>query len=150
MGALRMAMPLVHRLLPLLDGNIGSAVSHLLTPPAPTPPLPVPVDLEPVEEGLAQLQDGLIRLQDENRALHTQMQEQSFALKRVEEQLALQLEATERISLAQKLAQKETAEELKAIRRKMRWLAWIGLSLLTICVALDAVVLLHLFHLLPH
>ena len=38
MGILRMAIPFVQRILPLLDGNIGTAVSNILTPhPQPTP-----------------------------------------------------------------------------------------------------------------
>ena len=36
MNAFRMALPIVQRLLPLLDGNIGTAVANLLLPrPAP-------------------------------------------------------------------------------------------------------------------
>ncbi len=54
-GILRMALPFVHRMLPLLDGNIGTVVSNLLTPHPQPPPQHQSVDLEPLEKGLADL-----------------------------------------------------------------------------------------------
>ena len=58
MSALRSALPLVQRILPLLDGNIASAVSNLVAPhPHPQASAPAPkVDLAPIEDGMAALQ----------------------------------------------------------------------------------------------
>src|SRR5450631_758800 len=54
LGAVRAALPWVQRILPLLDGNIGMAVSNMLAPhhhaPQPLHPAPPPVDLAPIEE----------------------------------------------------------------------------------------------------
>ena len=44
---LRVALPFVQKILPLLDGNIGTAVSNILTPHPPPPPQHPPVDLAP-------------------------------------------------------------------------------------------------------
>ena len=49
---LRTVIPFVQRLLPLFDGNFGSAISNLLAPHAhpQTPPPAVKVDLVPMNE----------------------------------------------------------------------------------------------------
>src|SRR5579859_7341099 len=82
-AAVRSAIPLVQRLLPLLDGNFATAIGALVArseehhpPPAPQP---VQVNLEPVERGLAEVRTS-------NRELRTQVQEQGTNLKRVEDQ----------------------------------------------------------------
>jgi hypothetical protein len=59
MNLVRMALPFVQRLLPLLDGNIGSAVSNLLTPHPQPPAAHPPVNIEPIENGLAELQTSI-------------------------------------------------------------------------------------------
>ena len=54
MSAVRAWLPIVQRILPLLDGNFGTAVSNILTPyPQHTAPPTPPVNLEPIEDSLA-------------------------------------------------------------------------------------------------
>ena len=138
MGAMRMAIPFVQRLLPLLDGNVGSAASNLLNPLPPPPPAP-PVNLEPIEDGLA-------AVQAENRALRTQVIEQNLSLKRVEEQLGMMAEASDRIVLTQ---QKMT-QEIKAVGRKVAIFASIVLALLVIFIACNVILFLRYRRLLPY
>jgi hypothetical protein len=61
-SAVRSTIPLVQKLLPLLDGNFATAIGALVAPhthphPAPPPP-PVQIDLEPMERGLAEVRNS--------------------------------------------------------------------------------------------
>jgi hypothetical protein len=140
-SALRAALPFVQRILPLLDGNIGVAVSNMLTPQhhAPHPPPPPPmVDLAPLEDGLADLQ-----LQQ--RELRDQVVEQNSSLKRVEDQLEMVREATDRNTLEQQ----ELMEDLKGVGNKVNLVAVIALGLLGISVIVNIVLYLHILKVLP-
>ena len=137
-NALRMALPLVQRILPLLDGNIGTAVSNLLSPhPQPAPHTP-PVNLEPIEDGLAQLQT-------QHRDLRDQVVEQNASLKRVEDQLEMVREATDRNTLEQQ----ELIEDLKAVGNKVNAFAFFALALLGISILLNVILYLHIRRVLP-
>jgi len=108
LGAIRLAIPLVQRLLPLLDGNVATAVSNFVSPqpksvPAP-PPLPPPVNLGPIVDSLAEVQAG-------HRELRAQVNQQSESLKRIEEQLALVSGAADHNALAQQ----EIASDLQTV-----------------------------------
>jgi hypothetical protein len=138
MSALRMALPLVQRILPLLDGNIGTAVSNLLSPhPQPAPHAPQ-VNLEPIEDGLAQLQTG-------HRELRDQVVEQNASLKRVEDQLEMVREATDRNTLEQQ----ELLEDLKAVGNKVNAFAFLALGLLAASILLNIILYLHIKRVLP-
>jgi len=91
---LRSALPFVQRLLPLLEGNIVSAITGLLAPRVqPQTPQPsVKLDLEPIE-------DGVTELRSQQRSLSIQMTEQNTSLQRVENQLEMMREATDRNTL---------------------------------------------------
>jgi len=136
-SALRAALPFVQRILPLLDGNIGTAVSNVLTPYPQMPPPPPPVDMEPIEDGLAELQM-------QHRALRNQFLEQNSSLKRVEDQLETVRESSERNAREQE----ELLDELKAVRKRVNLFAILGLALLVVSVLVN-VVLLHLQRILP-
>jgi hypothetical protein len=86
-GALRIAIPIVQRLLPLLDGNFSGAPSNALSQPQQRVPEPPPVNLAPI-------QDGLADLRTQHRALRDQVAEQNSSLKRVGDQLQQVREAT--------------------------------------------------------
>jgi hypothetical protein len=137
LGALRHVLPLVQRVLPLLDGNIGTAVSNILSPHsnAPTPP---PVNLTPIHDGLADL-----RVQ--HRALRDQVAEQNSSLKRVGDQLQQVREATDRNTLEQQ----ELLHDLKSVGNKVNIFAFIALALLGISVVLNAVLYLQIRHIIP-
>jgi len=138
MGAFRMALPFVQKVLPLLDGNFGTAVANILTPHPQTPPPAPPVDLEPIENGLAELRSH-------HRDLRNQIIEQNTSLKRVEDQLEMVREATDRNTLEQQ----ELLEDLKAVGNKMTVFATLALLLLVGSVALNVILYLHIQRSLP-
>ena len=135
---MRAALPFVQRILPLLDGNIGTAVSNVLAPYPQMPPPPPPVDLEPLE-------DSLSELQMQHRALRNQFLEQNALLKRVEDQLETVREATERNSREQE----ELLDGLAAVRKKVNRFAILGSALLGVSVLLNVLLCLHILHILP-
>jgi hypothetical protein len=138
MSALRMAIPFVQKLLPMLDGNIGTAVSNILTPHAPPPQPHPPVNLEPIENGLAELRT-------QHRDLRIQMGEQNSSLKRVEDQLEMVREATDRNTLEQQ----ELLEDLKTVGNKVNTFALFALGLLAVSIVLNVLLYLHIRRVLP-
>ena len=137
-SALRSAVPFVQRLLPLLDGNIASAVANVLTAHPQKAAPPAAVNLAPLEESLTSLQ-----LQ--HRDLHDQVAEQNTSLKRVEDQLDMVREATDRNTLEQQ----ELMEDLKAVGTKVNLVALIALALLAVSLFLNLVMYLHIERVLP-
>jgi hypothetical protein len=140
-SAIRAALPFVQRILPLLDGNIGTAVSNLLSPHhrlPPPPPPPPPVNLAPIENGLAELQT-------QQRELRNQVVEQNSSLKRVEDQLEMVREATDRNTLEQQ----ELLEDLKGVGNKLNLFALIAMGLLALSVLLNIILYLHILRVLP-
>jgi hypothetical protein len=137
-SALRLALPFVQKLLPLLDGNIATTVSNILNPhPQPQQPHP-PVNLVPLEDGLAELQS-------QHRDLRDQVIEQNSSLKRVEDQLEMVREATDRNTLEQQ----ELIEDLKGVGNKVNVLAVVALGLLAISIILNVILYLHIQRVLP-
>jgi tRNA/tmRNA/rRNA uracil-C5-methylase (TrmA/RlmC/RlmD family) len=137
-SALRAALPFVQRILPLLDGNIGSAVSNLLAPHHHTAPPSPTVNLAPITE-------SLVELQTQQRELRNQVVEQNSSLKRVEDQLEMVREATDRNTLEQQ----ELLEDLKSVGNKVNLFAFIALGLLGVSVILNIVLYLHILRVLP-
>lgn len=144
-SALRTALPHLLRLLPLLDGNIGSVVSNLLNSSPPLPQPGPPVDLTPIKSGLAELQA-------EHRDLCSQILEQNAGLKRVESRLETAEQAAARNVLAQQELLKELKavgnqlEELKAAGRKTNVLALAALGLLGLSILLGITALVYFHH----
>jgi hypothetical protein len=138
MGILRSALPFVQRLLPLLDGNIATAVTNLLTPhPHPQAPA-AKVDLAPVEDGLAELQT-------QHRELRDQVMEQNNSLRRVEDQLEMVREATDRNTLEQQ----ELLEDLKSFGDKVKVVVILALGLVAAGIILNLILYLHIQRVLP-
>jgi hypothetical protein len=138
MGALKQAVPFIQRLLPLIDGNIATAVANLMSTRPHTPPPAPRVDLQPIETGLTELQN-------QHRDLRTQLLEQNTSLKKVEDQLEMVREATDRNTLEQQ----ELIEDLKVVSSKVNLFALIVLSLLVISVLLNLFLFLHIQRVLP-
>ena len=139
--ALVSALPVVQKLLPLLESNFSAAISALVVPqpihhPTP-PPTTVHVDLEPVERGLAEVRSS-------HRELRTQVQEQVTTFKRVEDQLERVREATDRNTLEQQ----ELVEDLRSVGSRVSLFAIIGLVLLLVSLGLNAWLLVQLQHIL--
>ncbi len=137
-NAIRAALPFVQRILPILDGNFGTAVSNMLAPHPHTPPPPPPVNLVPIE-------DGLTELRTQHRELFDQVLEQNSSLKRVEDQLELVREATDRNTLEQQ----ELMEDLKGFGRKVNRFAFLAAFLLAASVAVNVLLYLHIKGILP-
>jgi hypothetical protein len=138
-AAFRSALPFVQRLLPLLDGNIASTVSNLLAPrPHPQAPPSAKMDLEPIEDGLADL-----RTQHER--LRNQVMEQNNSLKRVEDQLEMVREATDRNTLEQQ----ELLEALKSFGKKVKIVAIIALVLVAVGISMTVALYLHIQRVFP-
>jgi hypothetical protein len=138
MNAFRTVMPLVQRLLPLLEGNVLTAISNVLAPRPQAPPPPPKVDLTP-------FQDSLAELQTQHRGLRDQVMEQNASLKRVEDQLEMVREATDRNTLEQQ----ELLEDLKIFSGKVKVIAVIGIGVLVIGFVLNLILFLHIQRVLP-
>jgi len=137
-SALRLALPFVQRLLPLLDGNIATTVSNILNPHPHPPPTHPPVYLVPLE-------DGLSELQTQHRDLRDQVIEQNSSLRRVEDQLEMVREATDRNTLEQQ----ELIEDLKGVGNKVNMVAIVALGLLAVSIVLNVILLMHIQRVLP-
>jgi hypothetical protein len=139
LNAIRAALPVAQRLLPLLDGNVVAAVLNLLSPHHhPTPPPAPKVDLAPVENSLAQLQT-------EHQNLRDQVIEQNASLKRVEDQLGMVREATDRNTLEQQ----ELLEDLKRFSNTVKVVAALAVGLLVISLLVNLILFFHIQHVLP-
>jgi len=123
-AALRTVVPLAQKLLPLLDGNVASAVANLLAPRLMGPPA---VDLAPLETSLVKVRGELALLQDKNA-------QQSVALKRIDDQLETMKDTLERTALEQR----EVAEAVGKIRRSVLVLWLIGAGLVVVSIGLNA------------
>jgi len=137
MNAIRSAVPFVQRLLPLLDGNIITAVTNVLAQQQPQKPAP-PVDLVPIQESVDDLQA-------QHRELHDRVVEQNISIHKVEDQLQMVREATDRNTLEQQ----ELMEDLKSVGKKVNIIALIALGLLAVSVILNLILYLHIQRVLP-
>jgi hypothetical protein len=132
-NAVRSTLPVVQRLLPLLDGNFATAIGALVAPHIghhPTPPPPV--------------QQVHVEVRTSHRELRGQVLEQGTTLKRVEDQLERVREATDRNTLEQQ----ELIEDLRSTGSRISTFAIIGLTLLAISMALNIYFLVQLQHIL--
>jgi hypothetical protein len=138
LGVMKQAVPFVQRLLPLLDGQIATTVANFLAARPHTPPPAPKVDLHPLEHSLAELQIH-------HRDLKDSLADQNASLKRVEDQLDMVREATDRNTLEQQ----ELIEDLKTMGNRVNLLALLFLGLLVISVLLNIFLFLHIQRVLP-
>ena len=140
MNIFRAALPIVQKLLPLIDGNVGTAVANLITHRShPQIAAPAPkVDLAPLEGSLAELQK-------QQGNLREQVMEQNTSLKRVEDRLESVREATDRNTLEQQ----ELLEDLRTFSNKIKVVAVIVVGLLAVGVLLNLIMFFHLQRVLP-
>jgi hypothetical protein len=102
-GIAKTVLPLVGKMLPLLEGNIVAAASNLLTPP------PAAVNLKPLEEAISSLQS-------DQRALTFHSGEQKRAIRRLEDEFAALEEAVQKNAEQQA----EITEQLVKLARRTR------------------------------
>jgi hypothetical protein len=135
----RAAWPYLQRLLPLLDGNVVTALSNLLgLKLGPSGPPPKPVDLGPVEGGITELKT-------QQRELRSIVLDQDSLIKRLVEQLDQVREATDRNTSEQQ----DLIDELKTAGRKLNVVAFLAFALLAASIALNVVLYLQIHRLLP-
>jgi hypothetical protein len=138
LGAARMALPLVQRILPLFDGNIGSAVSNFLPREASTHPPPPTVNLDPIE-------NRLIDLQNRHRELQRLMMEQTSKLRGIEDRL----EELRDDAARNAQAQDELHEDMKAVSARIKIFAGLILAFLGLSSLMNVVFYLQMRHILP-
>ena len=137
LSALRSAMPIVQRLLPLLEGNVAKAVTNLLAPQHHDEPAPPPVDLVPVQR-------GLVEIQKQHRELREQIATQNVSLQRVEDQLSHVATATDRNTREQQ----ELVEEIQLMGKRHSRFSTIAIILLLLSIAANVVIFLLMKHIL--
>jgi hypothetical protein len=135
LNVLKQALPLMQKLLPLIDGNIAMALGNLLTP---RPQSHVQVDLTPLESQVT-------RMQAMQQDLRGHITEHNTALKRVEDQLEMVKEASDRNTREQQ----EMIEDLRAIGSKVNLFAAILFGLLLVSVILNLFLFMHIRQVLP-
>ena len=136
--ALRVAAPFVRRILPLLDGNIATAVANLLGAQPQGFPFASPA-------GVSRVEKGLTKLETQHADLRDRVQEQNSALIRVEDKLEQLREATDRSTLEQQ----ELLQDLKTTGSKMKLIAVLALGLLVISVVTNVFLLLYIRRIFP-
>lgn len=134
-NGVRAAWPFVQKILPLLDGQVVTAVSNLLTPHQPQA---ARVNLAPIESSLTDLKTRHGELSD-------QLTQQNASLKKVEDRLEMVREATDRNTLEQQ----ELMADLKSVGRKVNVIAVLALLLLAGSVAINVLLFLHIKRVLP-
>lgn len=128
-GAIRTVMPLVQTLLPLLDGNVPMALANLLAPRPQTQR----ADLQALETSVARMREELGQLHD-GSVTH------ESALKRIEEQVETVKDALERSAADQK----EAADNLHRVQKRVTTLTVFGLLLLGALIAVNVALLARL------
>jgi hypothetical protein len=136
-STLRALLPYVERILPLFDGNFGTAVSNLINPQAPAPQLPPPVDLVPFDDSLAELKTQFHELREE--AI-----ERDASLQRIGDELDMVRESTDRNTLQQQ----ELHEDLKGLGNKVSFVTMVALGLLAVSVVINTLLYLHIVKIL--
>jgi hypothetical protein len=130
-GAARVVLPVVQKMLPLLEGNVVSTAANLLTPS------PRPVDLEPVKGAIG-------KLQAEHRTLRGQVADQRASLNSIESELS-----TIRDGLDRNTSEiRELAEAQLNLQRRLTRLAWMLFILLTLSIAFTALISIRLAYIL--
>ena len=130
-GAARVVLPIMQKMLPLLEGNVASAAANLLAPSSR------PVDLEPVRAAIG-------KLQTEQRILRGQVADQKTALNSIGEELAIIKEGIDRNTSEIR----ELAEAHLNLRRKLTRVVWMIFILLVLSIAFTTVVCIRLAYIL--
>jgi hypothetical protein len=132
------AFPFLQKVMQGNESTLANTVSNMLTPHPPTSNPNSALDLAPIENNLAELRAH-------HRDLRNQIVEQSTTLKRVESQLDLVREATDRNTLEQQ----ELIEDLKTVSGKVYTFSILVLLLLIGSVVLNIFLYLHISRVLP-
>lgn len=128
-SVVRTVVPLVQKLLPLLEGNVASAVANLMAPRFMSPPT---VDLAPVES-------SLLKLRSEIAVIHDKSAQQDVAFKRIDDQLQTVKETLERTVTEHQ----EVTEEVRKVRRSVMVVSIVSFLLLAVSIGLNVALYLY-------
>jgi len=129
MAAARVVLPVVQKVLPLLDGNVASAVANLLGAGA---------QRSSSQANLAPVESALTKLHVDQRDLRSRVEEQSDALKHLSNHLDTVKETADRTAREQQ----DIVNDLADIRHKVKLLAWVGLGLLAASLIVNIILFL--------
>jgi hypothetical protein len=130
---LRLLLPYVAKLLPLLDGSVA---------PAFTPPAPVKADLSELHQSFEEVNRAFLDLQAGHKDIRSHVQEQAVQLKRIDEQLVRLRDSTERNTMEHQ----ELVEDLRSASKLVRGVSTAMLILMVAVTAMVAFMLLHARH----
>ncbi len=133
---LKLLLPYVSKLVPILEGNFPGALA----------PLPAgrveKLELSEIHSAIEMVNRGLLDLQAGNREVRTQVQEQSTQLKRIDDQLLRLRESTQRNTMEHQ----ELVEDLRTASTLVRGLSTVMIGLMVVVTAMVAFMLLHWRH----
>ncbi len=141
--ALRTSLPLLQRILPLLEGNVLGTLAGIVAPAPYQQPAPAQAPPRAAEYSLSE--SSLAEMKAQHLEFRAQLQAQDATLKKVSEDVERLHEATER----QTLEQEELIDELKAAGKRMNIVAFLAFALLAASIALNVVLYLQIHRLLP-
>jgi len=121
-GAVRMLIPLLGKVLPLLDGNVAAVAANLLLPRLQAQS----VDIYPLESALLKVREELALMRDKAA-------EHDTAFKRIDGQLESVRDAVER-SVAE---QREMAENVGRIQGRLLLFSAVGMVLLALSIGVN-------------
>lgn len=133
---LRLLLPYVGKILPLLEGNFSALAA------APAPAALAKPDLTEFHQSLEHVNRGFLDLQAGNRDIRTHVQEQSVQLKRIDDQLIRLRESTERNTMEHQ----ELVEDLRSASKMVRGLSTVMIVLMIVVTAMVAFMLVRWHH----
>ncbi|HUX46122.1 MAG TPA: hypothetical protein VMV57_15360 [Terracidiphilus sp.] len=136
MGILRGVLPVVQKVLPLLEGNVPLTVANLLAPTISAPRRPV--NLEPMEHAIR-------KMHAEHLELQTQVTGQAAAMKLLGEQV----EALKQLAVRNAEEQDKLATEVYRLRRRLTVLTWVSFALLVASLGASVTLILRAMRVIP-
>ncbi len=130
---LKLLLPYIGKLLPLLEGGFATVM---------TPALAAKPDLSEFHNSLDTVNRGFLDLQAGNRDIRIHVQEQAVQLKRIDDQLVRLRESTER----QTMEHQELVEDLRSASKMVRGLSTAMIILLVVVTGMVAFMLFHWRH----
>ena len=139
-SVIRAALPVVEALVAAFDRNASAPLSSALVrqPTVPPAPLPQAVDLSPIEGNLGEIKTLQLELRD-------QIAQQNGTVNQISDHLDGVRQSTDRNTRRQH----ELIEELRGVGKKVNFIAITALGLSAVCVALNVLLVLHVFKIVP-
>ncbi len=133
---LRMLLPYIGKLLPILEGNFSAALAPTTSTAVAKP------DFTEFHHSIEQVNRGFLDLQAGHRDIRTHVQEQSVQLKRIDDQLIRLRESTERNTMEHQ----ELVEDLRSASKLVRGLSTVMIVLMVVVAAMVTFMLIRFRH----